>query len=332
MTQNETAVTEVPRSRWGTPPQQVNAVHTDASRDDATISLKECTDAFLHYLRDYRGASPNTITAYRHDLQRLQRFLTSHRLPTDVDKITARNIQAFAISMTGLSAPTIARALHAASSFFSYSLRLGHVDCNPVAQVEMPKKGEQRPYVPTHEQCRDLVAATCDTRERAMVLLLLTGGLRRGELLSLKRRDISTDATEITVTGKGQRTRTIPLPHQTADALSRHLGDTAPASEYAFPNGAGNQMSPTTFCRLFKRILRRAGLEASGIRPHSCRHHYATALLRSQVDVRTVQELLGHQDLSTTSRYLHTDADAKRRAADSLPTFIEDTTVGGGQI
>ncbi len=309
-----------------------DARSAQAPSHPSPLLLDELTREFLNYLGSYRNASPNTIVAYRHDLRRLHSFLTSHRLPTDVDKITARNIQAFAISMTGLSAPTIARALHAASSFFSYSLRLGHVDCNPVAQVEMPKKGEQRPYVPTHEQCRDLVAATCDTRERAMVLLLLTGGLRRGELLSLKRRDISTDATEITVTGKGQRTRTIPLPHQTADALSRHLGDTAPASEYAFPNGAGNQMSPTTFCRLFKRILRRAGLEASGIRPHSCRHHYATALLRSQVDVKTVQEMLGHQDLSTTSRYLHTDADAKRRAADSLPTFIEDTTVGGGQI
>ncbi|NLE94609.1 MAG: tyrosine-type recombinase/integrase, partial [Dehalococcoidia bacterium] len=236
-----------------------DARSAQAPSHPSPLLLDELTREFLNYLGSYRNASPNTIVAYRHDLRRLHSFLTSHRLPTDVDKITGRHLQAFAVSMTGLSSSTIARALHATSSLFSYLVRLGHLDRNPVAQVEMPKKCEQRPYVPTHEECRDLVAATPDVRERAMLLLLLTGGLRRGELLSLKRRDISTDATEVTVTGKGPRTRTIPLPHQTAEALSRHLAETDTNSEYAFPSRAGTQMRATTFYRLFRRILHRAG-------------------------------------------------------------------------
>jgi site-specific recombinase XerD len=300
----------------------------DAAHDELDASSRQhlqalCT-GFIDYLTDYRSASEATVEAYGRDLAKLHRFLQSHRLPTAVHQLTTRHIQAFAVSMSGLAPATIRRALHAASSFFNYAVRLGHVECNPVAEVEMPKKLEQRPHVPTTKQCRELVAATRDPRERAMILLLLTGGLRRGELLSLRREDVATDATEITVTGKGRKTRTVPLPHHTAKALEKHLVKSDKSSPFAFPNQRGRQLTATTFYRSFRRILARAGLADAGLTPHSLRHAYATHLLRAQVDVKTVQELLGHADLSTTARYLHSDTDAKRRAADSLPTFIDE--------
>jgi len=116
------------------------------------------------------------------------------------------------------------------------------------------------------------------------------------------------------------------VPHQTQLALQKYLAEHGSKSEFLFPNTVGRRMSNTTFYRFFRRIVRRAALDEAHITPHVLRHFYATTLLHSAVDVKTVQELLGHSDLSTTSRYLHTNADAKRRAAEALPNFMPDSS------
>lgn len=154
-----------------------------------------------------------------------------------------------------------------------------------------------------------------------MVMLLLTTGLRRSELLSLRRVDLSSDLSELRVVGKGNRERAVPIPAQTRKALHEYLTQQPEPSEYLFPNRVGRQMGTTTFARMFRRIVARAGLAGSGITPHSLRHAYATQLLHSGVDIKTVQELLGHADLSTTSRYLHSDAHTKQAAVETLPSF-----------
>lgn len=157
-----------------------------------------------------------------------------------------------------------------------------------------------------------------------MVMLLLTTGLRRSELLSLRRVDLSSDLSELRVVGKGNRERAVPIPAQTRKALHECLTQQPEPSQYLFPNRVGRQMGTTTFARIFRRIVARAGLAGSGITPHSLRHAYATQLLHSGVDIKTVQELLGHADLSTTSRYLHSDTHTKQAAVETLPSFDTD--------
>jgi len=295
------------------------------SGHNGTPGLGGAIESFISYQAEYRQAAPLTTEAYERDLARFRCFLMSHRLPSDPAEITARHIQAFAVSMSGLAPATIRRALNATSSFFSYLVRSGIRDDNPVAGVVKPKKKSRLPYVPGQDECRRLVAATRTSRERAMMMLMVTAGLRRAELLNMRTADVAADLGQITVTGKGDKTRIIPVPHQTQAALTDYLTERDSGSGFLFANAAGNRLGNTSFYRMFGRILKRAGLQDSGTTPHALRHAYATTLLHSAVDVKTVQTLLGHADLSTTARYLHTDADAKRRAAEALPNFMPDS-------
>ncbi len=294
----------------------------EAEVDRQQYHLRQAVSEFLIYMADYRRVSPLTVQAYQRDLARLGDYLLTHQLPTDVRDITSRHIQGFAVSVSGLAPATITRALNAASSFFSHLARTGVVRTNPVLGVEKPRGRQQPTRVPTIDECRRLVGACRDARERAMVTLLITAGLRRGELLGLRISDLAADLSHITVLGKGQRTRVMPLPEQTGDVLREYLAGRVHGSEWLFPNAAGGRMGNTTFARLFKRLLAGAGLAGLSITPHSLRHGFATAVLRSGADVKTIQQLLGHADLSTTARYLHSGAAAKRAAVEALPNYI----------
>lgn len=285
--------------------------------------LAHQTTAFLQYLAGYRQASPLTVDAYGRDLARLSRFLHSHRLPTDVRSIDGRVVQAFAVSMSGLAPATICRALNAVSSFFSYALRSGLTTTNPVEGVVKPKTRDVQVTIPKLDDCRGLVEAAGSTRERAMVMLLLTTGLRRAELLDLRLANVAADLSHLTVFGKGGKLRMVPIPDQTRQVLTAYLAERSTPSDLLFTNAAGQRVGNTSFYRLFRRLLRRSGVDP-GVTPHSLRHQYATVLLHSGVDVKTCQELLGHADLSTTSRYLHTGDEAKKAAAAALPSFVVD--------
>ncbi len=124
-----------------------------AGADDGIYDFRHLVRCFLIYLEQYRQASPLTLAAYQSDLMRLHRFLVSHGLPTDVREIGSRDLQAFGVSMSGLSAATITRALNATSSFFSYLRRSGLVESNPVEGVVKPKQTRSLPQGPTSEQC-----------------------------------------------------------------------------------------------------------------------------------------------------------------------------------
>jgi len=294
-----------------------------ADNEQGIYDFQYLVDSFLTYLEQYRQASPLTLHAYGRDLRRLHDFLTTNGFPTDVRHIGTHHLQAFAISMSGLSAATITRALNATSSFFSYLMRSGLVESNPVDGVIKPKQKSSLPQGPTIQQCHRLVQATCDIRDRAMIMLLLTAGLRRSELLNSRTSDLTADLSSIRITGKGGKERVIPLPGQTRRILKQYLDERESISELLFPNTCAKRMGNSTFYRIFKRIVKKAGLDQAGITAHSLRHAYATMLLHSAVDVKTVQELLGHADLSTTSRYLHSDGATKQAAAEALPDFLQ---------
>ena len=279
-------------------------------------------DQFIRHLAEYRCCSPATITAYRRDLATLQDYFAVHEGPTDPLTMTSRDIQLFAASLGGLSAATIRRRVYAISSFFRYLCRLGLRQDNPAAFVELPRRKRTLPRFASPDDCRCLIEATQTLRERAIILFLVTTGVRRAELVALDIADLAADLSQVKVTGKGSHERAIPLPQQTRQLLREYLAGRKDDSAVLFPNGAGRRMGTTTLNRLFARLKRRAGLQDSGLTLHSLRHGFATMLVRSGVDLKTIQELLGHADLSTTALYLHSDVTSKMQAVECLPSFL----------
>ena len=153
------------------------------------------------------------------------------------------------------------------------------------------------------------------------------GGLRRCELLGLDAADVSEDFSELRIVGKGGAERLIPLPADAQVALVRYIEDAAILQGPVFLNRANNRFDNTGLQRLWKRLLRRVNLEDEGLTIHSCRHAYGSELARCGTDLRTIQELLGHADLSTTAIYLHSDLRTKREAVANLP--FGQTNTGG---
>jgi site-specific recombinase XerD len=286
------------------------------------VAAESFHDAFARYLqhaRSYRGLSPKTIDAYRRDADGFGEFLLQHRLPTGVGEINSRHVQAWASSMAGYAATTIRRRVYAIRGFFSFLQREGTIQVNPAADVALPRRRRRQPEIPKPDQCQRLLSVAHTSTERAAISLLLMAGLRRAELLGLDVEDVAADGSELRVVGKGDVERLVPLPGDARAAVIRHTEHTRARSGPLFLNRAGSRMDNTTLQRLWKRLLRRADLEDEGFTIHSCRHAYATMLVRAGTDIRTVQELLGHADLSTTAVYLHSDLRAKRDAVANLP-------------
>jgi len=288
------------------------AAHTTAE------TLADAHERYLEHARVYRGLAPKTLEAYRRDGARFLRFVADHHLPDDPRDLTSRDIQAYANSLSGLSAASIRRMVYSLRGFFGFLQREGTIALNPATDVTLPKRRRRLPKFPSPEQCRALIAAACTETERAIVALLLMAGLRRSEVLGLDAADVAADCSEVRILGKGGVERIVPLPDDARIALLRQMEATGRDGP-VFRNRAGRRMGQTTLQRLWRRLLRRANLEHERFTIHSCRHSYATMLVRAGTDLRTVQELLGHADLSTTAIYLHSDLRTKREAVASLP-------------
>ena len=298
-----------------------NAPERAVENAPPAFPIESFVEEWLTHLEGYANRSPLTIRAYRGDTGKFIDFLRTRRLPTSVDEITHRHVRAFAASLSDKAPATINRNLDALSSFFGHLRDTGIIDSNPVSAVERPRRARKLPRAATVEQCRALTAAAETARDRAMVLVLICTGLRRGELLGLKVGDLSADLSEIKVRGKGERERVLPVPEQCRDALEDYLNERDSQSDFLFVNNADRQVGTTTFHRWFRRLLDTAGLEDSDLTPHCLRHAYATNLLRAGVDLETIRDLMGHSDISVTGRYLSTDPSRKRTAVESLPEF-----------
>jgi len=304
----------------------------EATPGDAQTAfpIESFVEDWLTYLRGYGKRSPLTIRAYRGDTERFIGFLEERRLPASVDEITHRHVRAFAASLAGRAPATINRNLDALSSFFRHLRDTGIIDTNPVSPVERPRRAHKLPRAASVEQCRALLAAAGTPRDRAMVLLLVCTGIRRGELLGLRVSDLSADLSEVKIRGKGERERLLPVPEQCREVFHNYLGVRETDSRALFTNGANHQIGATTFHRWFRQLLKTAGLENSDLTPHCLRHAYATNLLRAGVDLETIRELMGHSDISVTGRYLSTDPSRKRTAVESLPDFGTEEAVNHG--
>ncbi len=289
-------------------------------------------DRFLTSLAVEKGYSANTCRAYRTDLVAFTRIVLSAEAsdappakgvpdqfdPRRVDSLAIRGY--LAILYRKNSKATIARKLSAVRSYFRYLLRQGVVDINPAETVQTPKQEKKIPhYLTVDDVFRLLDQVQEDSlwgwRNRAIIETLYSAGTRVSELAGLNTGDVDLNASIIRVRGKGNKERILPIGAKAVtairkyrDRLERETGITPKAGGALFINQRKGRLTPRSIARILDRLVRQCGLLVP-VSPHTLRHSFATHLLDAGADLRTVQELLGHESLSTTQKYTHVSID-----------------------
>ena len=278
-------------------------------------------DEFLSALANERGASAHTLRAYDRELHNFAAFMVAKlgaKYP--VRKIEHQQIRAYLSELygRGLSKASTARALAAIRSWFKWLARRGYVEQNPARLVATPKLPKHLPRVPTIEQMNRAVDAVADEaaawpeRDRVIFELLYGCGIRNAELVGLDLRDIHWANEAILVRGKGRKERHVPLGDVAAQALRAYLPERAArlvaagkSTDALLVNGrmrGEGRLTTRSVGRIVKRIAVAHGLTAD-VHPHTLRHAFGTHMLEEGADLRAIQELLGHERLSTTQRY-----------------------------
>ncbi|WP_091355288.1 site-specific tyrosine recombinase XerD [Amphritea atlantica] len=275
----------------------------------------ELIEHYLDALWLEKGLSKNTLSSYRRDLSIYACWLNSRQLfllessRTDLQSYLNWRVR------QRMKASSTSRLLSCLRGFFRYQLREGVLSVDPTLQVESPKRGRPLPKSLTEAEVEALLQApdlgdALGFRDRAMLEMLYSSGLRVSELVGLQLSQINLRQGVIRVVGKGDKERLVPLGDEAADWLLRYLKEARPAlisdsgNEVVFPSRRGQQMTRQTFWHRIKRHGLTAGV-AQLPSPHVLRHAFATHLLNHGADLRVVQLLLGHSDLSTTQIYTH---------------------------
>ncbi len=276
---------------------------------------REPIHGYLRHLRYERRMSPNTERNYFRDIEALCDFLEREEL-NDWDDIDSYHIRAFAswCHRRGLAPRSIQRRLSALRGFFRYLLREGMVRSNPAADVPSPKMAKRLPKTLDVDQIARLLEIDGDSplavRDRAIMELFYSSGLRLAELTHLQVTDLDLAEGTVQVLGKGNKSRILPVGRKAREAIAAWLrvrGDMAGHEDGAlFLSRRGRALSPRAIQVRLRDWSRKIGL-STGVNPHLLRHSFATHLLESSGDLRSVQELLGHADISTTQIYTHLD-------------------------
>ena len=272
-------------------------------------------DRFLDAVWMERGLSPNTLAAYRADLTALERWLDQH----DGDLTAAKrgDLLSFMASRmeAGARPRSTARQLSSFRRFYRYLVREGSLREDPTALIAMPKVGRSLPRSLTEEEVEALLAAPAVSdplghRDRTMLEVLYATGLRVSELVNLKLSAVNLNQGVLRIVGKGDRERLIPLGEEAVQWVQQFLQGPRVEillerqTDYLFPTRRGDRMTRQAFWHIIKRYARKAGIQKE-LSPHTLRHAFATHLLNHGADLRVVQMLLGHSDLSTTQIYTH---------------------------
>lgn len=275
---------------------------------------------FLTWLT-VEGKSPLTITAYRSDLQQFQAILAENGL-TELTQVDPPAVRRFLIELKrrSLSNSTLARKTNCLRSFFRYCEDEGYIQTSPMRRISAPKKEKRVPrYLTGADERRVLTAARRNGLQDFVVLetLALTG-IRRAELFALQWQDIDFEAQTMRVRGKGMKERVLPLQADLARDLWQLLHTRLPLhSQAVFLTQNGTPMQKDSLARVINRAISAAGL-TDRVTAHVFRHTFATRLLRQQFDLATVRDLLGHDDIATTSVYVHSSESTKRAAVGAL--------------
>jgi integrase/recombinase XerD len=272
-------------------------------------------DRFLDAVWMERGLSPNTLSAYRADLTALERWLDARK--TDITAAKRADLLSFMAARieAGARPRSTARQLSSFRRFYRQLVREGAVREDPTALIDMPKVGRSLPRSLTEEEVEALLAAPSvgdplGHRDRTMLEVLYATGLRVSELVSLKLSSVNLSQGVLRIVGKGDRERLIPLGEEAVQWVQQFLQGPRVEillerqTDYLFPTRRGDRMTRQAFWHIIKRHARSAGVQKD-LSPHTLRHAFATHLLNHGADLRVVQMLLGHSDLSTTQIYTH---------------------------
>jgi len=293
--------------------------------------VKEDVDSFLTYLTVEKGFSENTIDAYRNDLYQLANFVEEEAAKGgSLASWASFNRQGMLSYLLNLkernyAATTVARKIAAARSFFGFMVAEGKIKDNPSQNVDSPKVGRALPKPISISQVRRLLEQPTKLstpeakRDRAMLELLYASGMRVSELVSLNVSDIDLEGGFVRCFGKGHKERLIPIYRQAALAVEEYIKESRPHLTYSdteralFLNRRGERLTRQGLWQILKGYAKSAELDAE-VTPHTLRHSFATHMLSGGADLRAVQELLGHANISTTQVYTYLTTEHIRRA------------------
>lgn len=290
---------------------------------------------FRRYLRLQRNYSPNTLDAYLRDVEKLLQYLDGEGIAPE--KATLADLQQFAASLydLGIGARSQCRILSGVRAFYHYLVVDGYIADDPTELLESPQTGDHLPEVLSTQEV-DMIEAAVDLskweghRNRAIVEVLFSCGLRVSELTTLQMSNLYLDEGFIRVFGKGSKERLVPISQKAIDELRFWFDDRcrmnikAGEQDYVFLNRRGAHLTRTMILIIVKQLAEAAGIQKT-ISPHTFRHSFATALLEGGADLRVIQALLGHENIGTTEIYTHIDMTSLRQTIlEHHPRNIQD--------
>ncbi len=265
-------------------------------------------DSFIQYLISERGASPHTVEAYNRDILVFIKFVEegSFEFPE------RKHVEAYMghLREMGKQARSIVRAMSALRSFFNFLLMDGKIKVSPLEDVEVPRFKAPIPDVLSETEILKLIrmpnGRKTSLRDRTILELLYATGLRASELIKLNKSDINLEGGFVIAMGKRSKERVVPLGTYSRDAIKLYLETQKPVGPYLFPNKRGGTLTRQALWKIIRKYSTQ--MERGHISPHTIRHTFATHLLEGGADLRSVQILLGHEDISTTQIYTHVDS------------------------
>ncbi|WP_345072476.1 site-specific tyrosine recombinase XerD [Hymenobacter fastidiosus] len=287
-----------------------------------SISIRQ----FEGYLQLEKSLSPNSVEAYARDIGKLRQYLDITKLPATPAQVTTRVLRDFLawLGELGLSATSQARTLSGIKAFYSYMIMEDLLTLDPTDTLEAPKTGRKLPDTLSYEEINQLldavdVSTNEGTRNRAMLETLYSSGLRVSELITLRLSNLYADQGFVRVLGKGNKERLVPIGRDALkhigiyiSAVRCHLDVQRGSEDIVFLNRRGAGLSRVMIFTIIKALAAQAGIRKT-ISPHTFRHSFATHLIEGGADLRAVQEMLGHESITTTEIYTHLDRDYLRQ-------------------
>ena len=267
-------------------------------------------EEFIDYLRFEKKYSENTISSYKRDLNKTNTYIKK-----DFAKLNKKDIQNYIQKISkSENVSSVSRCISTLKSFYKFLELNKYTSLNPLTTITNPKTVKKLPKILSEEEIEKLLDINLKTdfdyRNKAMLELMYSSGLRVSELINLNVNDIDLSNASVRIFGKGSKERIIPLNDYAIDALNNYILNHRRSlfkhgeSNYLFLNNHGNKMTRQGFFKILKKIAKEKGIK-SELSPHTLRHSFATHLLKHGADLRSIQELLGHSDISTTQIYTH---------------------------
>lgn len=285
--------------------------------------MKGLIEEFINYLSVERGLAHNTLLAYRRDLTEYTRFLAAAGIPS-AEKVERRHITDYMYNQKSrqLSAKTIGRHLAAIKMFHRFLVRERLAKEDPTTLIETPKVWKRVPDVLSSAEMEMMIKAAEGRRrhrirDQAILEVLYATGMRVSELINLKLENVNLEGGYIRCTGKGNKERIVPLGRKAREAIVRYLKARGKFLKFhmtsvLFLSQRGQRISRQCLWKMIRDYAQKAGIRKT-VKPHTIRHSFATHLLEHGADLRSVQEMLGHSDISTTQIYTHVDRERLKR-------------------